>query len=297
METDRNACKESPICSSSIDAINMWPLVCPHEKYPCGANSPEIELRLGLTLTLRVNKLFDLPDSCYYHIFASDQVSADDIEPYNLKHVQVYIESLTGMVGYVSSVNNGIENVVETEITEYNYNFTVPYSDDIYLILQAESGSAKGDYDAVIQFAYYEYDPNCVEFTLWNGTACANDYDAYCQSFQLDVEALYNPEDDPEIFVDVTYNGTDCVVSVNSTETVEQIEYIKSDTINEVIVQEIIQRDALDAEIIYVQEEVEVKDFQSGIRQEQVTMTAMVGVMTLGIFSYMLLSCLLDMRD
>jgi len=75
------------------------------------------------------------------------------------------------------------------------------------------------------------------------------------------VEALYNPEDDPEIFVDVTYNGTDCVVSVNSTETVEQIEYIKSDTINEVIVQEIIQRDALDAEIIYVQEEVEVKDF------------------------------------
>ena len=135
METDRNACKESPICSSSIDAINMWPLVCPHEKYPCGANSPEIELRLGLTLTLRVNKLFDLPDSCYYHIFASDQVSADDIEPYNLKHVQVYIESLTGMVGYVSSVNNGIENVVETEITEYNYNFTVPYSDDIYLIL------------------------------------------------------------------------------------------------------------------------------------------------------------------
>lgn len=54
------------------------------------------------------------------------------------------------MTGYVSSVNTGIENVVETEITEYNYNFTVPYSDDMYLILQAEDGSSKGDYNAVI---------------------------------------------------------------------------------------------------------------------------------------------------
>ena len=56
----------------------------------------------------------------------------------------------------------------------------MPYSDDLYLILEPEDGSSKGDYDAVIQFSYYEYDPNCVEFTFWNGTDCINDYEKYC---------------------------------------------------------------------------------------------------------------------
>ena len=51
------------------------------------------------------------------------------------------------------------------------------------------------------------------------------------------------------------------MVSVNSTEYVEQIEYIKSNITNEIIVQEIIQREAEEAEIIYIQEEVEVRDF------------------------------------
>ena len=59
----------------------------------------------------------------------------------------------------------------------------MPYSDDLYLVLEKEDGSSKGDYDAVIQFSYYEYDPNCVEFTVWNGTDCINDYDKYCESF------------------------------------------------------------------------------------------------------------------
>lgn len=156
------------------------------------------------------------------------------------------------MKGYVSSTSGSIEDVTESEITEYNYNFTTPFSNDMYLILEPEDGSSKGDYDAVIQFSYYEYDPNCVEFTFWNGTDCENDYDKYCESFQSDVEALYNPDNNPETFVKVSYNGTDCVVSVNSTEYVEQIEYVKSNITNEIIVQEIIQKEAEEAEIIYV---------------------------------------------
>lgn len=79
---------------------------------------------------------------------------------------------------------------------------------------------------------------------------------------------MYNPEEDPEVFVTVSYNGTDCVVSVNSTETIEQIEYIKSNITNEIIVQEIITREAEEAEIIYIEEEIEVRDFKSGTRQE-----------------------------
>jgi len=65
----------------------------------------------------------------------------------------------------------------------------------------------------------------------------------------------------------VLYNGTDCVVKVDSTEYVEQIEYVKSNITNEIIVQEIIQREAEEAEIIYVQEELDVKSFQSGTRE------------------------------
>jgi hypothetical protein len=57
----------------------------------------------------------------------------------------------------------------------------------MYLILQAEDGSDRGDYDAVIVFSYYEYDPNCIEFTVWNGTDCIPDYDTYCASFNSEV--------------------------------------------------------------------------------------------------------------
>ncbi len=54
------------------------------------------------------------------------------------------------MKGYVSSTSGSIEDVTESEITEYNYNFTAPFSNDMYLILEPEDGSSKGDYDAVI---------------------------------------------------------------------------------------------------------------------------------------------------
>jgi|TARA_B110000503_G_C7018174_1_gene358596 hypothetical protein len=84
------------------------------------------------------------------------------------------------MTGYIGKTSSGYSGLSEEEITEYRYNFTVPYSEDMYLILEPEDGSSKGDYDAVIQFSYYEYDPNCVEFTVWNGTDCINDYDKYC---------------------------------------------------------------------------------------------------------------------
>ena len=162
MNTTRTACGDSPLCSNDISAINMWPVTCPHEMYPCGAKSPEIGLNLGQSVTLRVNKFFDLGDSCYYHIFANDRIAVEDLDPYNLKHMQVYVTSLTAMTGYIGSVSTNATDLVATEITTYAYNFTVPYAYDFYLILGAETGSSKGDYDAIVQFSYYEYDPNCV---------------------------------------------------------------------------------------------------------------------------------------
>ena len=184
MATARTACGDSPLCSNAISNSEMRGLTCPHERTACGSSSPEIGLSLGMSLTLRLSNFFDVGDSCYYHIFAKDRVSAANLDPYNRKYLQVYVESLIAMTGYIGSYNTGvITDVSQTEITKFKYNFTVPYSDDFYLILQSEDGSSRGDYKAVIQFSYYEYDPNCVQFTYWNGTACEPNYDEYCASF------------------------------------------------------------------------------------------------------------------
>ena len=87
IEDEGSVCGKSPLCSTEISSSNLWPLTCPHEKYPCGANSPEIELREGLTLTLRVNKLFDEDNTCYYHIYATDRIDPDDLDTYNRKYL------------------------------------------------------------------------------------------------------------------------------------------------------------------------------------------------------------------
>ena len=174
----------------------MRPLVCPHEIYPCGAKSPEIEMKLGLSLKLKVNKYFDAPDVCYYHIYANDKPRS--VPKYNLKWLQIYVEKMKGMQGWVSA-STKIEDSIEFKISEYAYNFTAPISDDMYLILKAEEGSSKGMYDAVIMFSYYEYDPNCVKFTVWNGTDCAPDYNAYCMAQEPEVQALYNPDKNPDV--------------------------------------------------------------------------------------------------
>ena len=65
------------------------------------------------------------------------------------------------MTGFVGATSSNEQSLSETAIDNYNYNFTIPYSDTFYLVLQPQQGSSKGDYDALISFAYYEYDPNC----------------------------------------------------------------------------------------------------------------------------------------
>jgi hypothetical protein len=75
MSTARTPCNDSPICSNAIKTSTMMALTCPHEVYPCGAKSPEIALKLGISLTLRINNYFDQGDSCYYHVYAADKIS------------------------------------------------------------------------------------------------------------------------------------------------------------------------------------------------------------------------------
>ena len=42
-----NACVESPLCSWNITHPDMKQLTCPHDKNPCGAESPEIFLGMN----------------------------------------------------------------------------------------------------------------------------------------------------------------------------------------------------------------------------------------------------------
>jgi hypothetical protein len=92
----------------------------------------------------------------------------------------VYVKTLKAMTGYIGNVTTNATALTGTLITGFKYNFTAPYSNDLYLVLQPETGSSKGDFDVLIQFSYYEYNPNCVQYTSWNGTACVNNYDEYC---------------------------------------------------------------------------------------------------------------------
>ena len=40
-------CGNSDLCSTSIDAINLRPITCPHKKYRCGISDPDIPLYTG----------------------------------------------------------------------------------------------------------------------------------------------------------------------------------------------------------------------------------------------------------
>lgn len=70
-------------------------------------------------------------------------------------------------------------------------------------------------------FRYYEYDPQCPEFTFWNGTDCEGNYTLYCAS----LTELYRNETGNDK-AEVSYNGTACIVNYQTIKTVETIEYV-----------------------------------------------------------------------
>ena len=134
-------CGASALCSSNItEAKNIRPITCPHEMYACAAKSPEIGLSLGQNVTLKVNKLFDKDDSCFYHLFALDRIDKELLDDKkeqanNKKHLQIYVQSMTSFVAYVG--NNTSGNMTQIQVDYNNYNFTIPFAFDLYLVMQA----------------------------------------------------------------------------------------------------------------------------------------------------------------
>ena len=140
------------------------------------------------------------------------------------------------MTGYIGSTSSDVLSLSQTAIDQYNYNFTVPYSDTFYLVLQPQQGSSKGDYDAVISFSYYEYDPNCAQYTYWNGTDCDPDYNEFCQQYLEGAIQEHNPNSNPNITVTISYDGSKCLVDIQEQAARQFIEYIgTNETIEEII--------------------------------------------------------------
>lgn len=140
----------------------MASITCPHKKYRCGIKSPEIPLYLGQTFQIEidVSNNFSPDDSCYYHFFAGDLLTLAE-DKYGFRSLQVYFNTIKGLEAFIGQADSPQGLSSDRKIDQYYYNFTVSNKEDFWITLQAEQGSSKGDFAAVITFSYYEYDPNC----------------------------------------------------------------------------------------------------------------------------------------
>ena len=136
-----------------------------------------------------------------------------------------------------------------------------------------------------VTFSYYTYDPNCVEYTYWNGQECEPNYDEYCAQYDEYYQNLYNPNQNPNITVTVSFNGTNCVMNYESVETQLQYEYTNPN-FTEIIIEEIIYQEVSTATPIYIHET--IKKLTDGTRKKQYGLTAMTGIVTLGIFVFVI---------
>jgi hypothetical protein len=84
------SCYTASLCTTDIETTEMLAITCPHQKYRCGISSPEIMLYLDQTLELEIDVSNNLgpSDSCYYHLYANDQVTESELEGvYNDKYL------------------------------------------------------------------------------------------------------------------------------------------------------------------------------------------------------------------
>jgi hypothetical protein len=93
------SCLYSPLCSWNISS-NVYSLTntsmryqtCPHEKLPCGIDNPEIKISMDETYEVDVGRLFDVGDICHYSFGAWDEIPESQLEKFNRRWLQLYIE-------------------------------------------------------------------------------------------------------------------------------------------------------------------------------------------------------------
>ena len=162
---------------------------------------------MNQTTTVEIGRLFDTIDTCHFTFSVDDQVSAEDLDPYNQKYMQIYIDKFDGLDIYISNGTNSISTTYTQGVNWYNRNFTIAPTAKMFVQLNPSNNTEYGDYSGKITFRYYTWSPNCEEFTQWNGTECVPDFEAFCVSL---TDTMINKTETP--WLRVYWNGTKCAI-------------------------------------------------------------------------------------
>ena len=129
-----------------------------------------------------------------------------------MKYMQIYVNKLEGLDAFISFSDN-LNSIVAREkvSTLIKKNYTETPTGNYYLTLIPKSGTRMGDYEVDIDLNYYMYDPQCIQYTKWNGTDCVQQYDEYCKSLKPQYIEQLGTED-----FEIVYNGTTCVLQMNN---------------------------------------------------------------------------------
>lgn len=122
--------------------------------------------------------------------------------------MQVFVEKFDGLDIFIANGTDERSINFTSKVNVTNRNFTIPPTGKFFVQVQPAVGSQYGDYAQSIKFRYYQYNPNCAEFTEWNGSVCQPNYTAYCSNLTEQYRInLKNPD------LLVYYNGSSCVIS------------------------------------------------------------------------------------
>jgi hypothetical protein len=116
-------CSRAPLCTSALANPDMWGLVCPHEKYPCGVAKPEFTLKLGQSYTIRIGNKFGPSNRCHYAFRPSEYQKYGDITATNLRWMQVLFKKVDYLEAFIanSTSETAIEEVTTVAGTVYNF--------------------------------------------------------------------------------------------------------------------------------------------------------------------------------
>jgi len=121
-------CYDSPLCNADVFPTKMQTMACPYESWPCGASSPYIELSMNETYELSIYNRLEGSGSCWYRFGVDDMIDESELEPQNLKHMQVYVNSLSSAYMYIAGATSeaaiGEDDVTIVSPELYHYNFT-----------------------------------------------------------------------------------------------------------------------------------------------------------------------------
>ena len=71
----------------------MRGVICPHEKWSCGRNSPDVVVGMNQSETIEVGRYLGKDEICHYSFKANELIT----DPMSYKRVSLYFEDYKGM--------------------------------------------------------------------------------------------------------------------------------------------------------------------------------------------------------